>query len=263
MIFRFLLAKRLILIGLLLCTAAIAEPAIAPFENVGTGLEYRLVTLSSPRPLVVHQLRCDPKKVRFSLLLASDRKGKSVGQVSRVKEMGEEFPVLALLNSSYFGHSYELLGYTERAGEVLESRVATGGVFSAFFYWDGGRAGLKKRGESLPKNVPVLFQAGPRLVWDGEPIQGLEKQALAARSGVSLDDQGRVTLFAIGGTSFTTLAELPSLLMAPVSKGGLASVRALNFDGGSSTQFLLNTQRKKVHLPAFSPVPIFLAVSAK
>lgn len=206
------------------------------------------------------QLRCDPKKVRFSLLLASDRKGKS--RVARAEEMVSRFGQLAVVNCSYFDSDDRVLGYHERLGHVLNPEVAQDGVFGGFFFWDGGRAGLKSRGEARPSGVPVLFQAGPRLVWEGQPVEGLEATDMAARSGVSIDTRGRVTLFALGAPSFTTLAELPDLLRAPVEEGGLDAWRALNFDGGSSTQFSLAAPGKKVSLPGLSAVPAFLGVAA-
>ena len=239
-----------------------ADVGIPDFERVASGLEYREVKLNHPRPIVCYQLRCDPKKVKFNLLLASDLKQRSVTKTS-ARTIQQKFSQLAVINSSYFGHRNEVLGYAERYGQVLNPDIARDGIFSAFFYWDGGRAGLKHRSEALPKNVPVLFQAGPRLVWDGKEIEGLERRALANRSGVSIDAQGRVTLFAIGGFSMTSLSELPNLLMRSESKGGVESVRALNFDGGPSTQFCLDTKRKKAYLPGFSKVPIFLGVSER
>lgn len=251
---------RTILLVFVLFTNGLAQE-IPPFTVVAPGLEYRQVVLQQPRRILLHQLRCDPSKVRFTIALGSDLKGQP--QSVRVQQLFDELPLVAALNSSYFGHQQEILGYAERSGSVLQSQVADGGVFSAFFYWDGARAGLKQRGESLPKGVPVLFQAGPRLVWDARPVEGLERKALAARSGVSLDDRGRVTLFALGGTSLTTLAELPTLLLRPYSEGGLESRRALNFDGGSSTQFMLKTKEKTALLPGIAPVPVFLGVTLR
>lgn len=234
---------------------------VPAFETVAPGIEFRQVTLNRPRPLVMAQLRCNPKKVRFSLLLASDGKGKSA--VARADDILARFGQLAVINCSYFDDEERVLGYHERLGRVLNPDVAQDGVFGGFFFWDGARAGLKSRAEARPSGVPVLFQAGPRLVWEGRPIEGLESTELAARSGVSIDSSGQVTLFALGTPSFTTLAELPDLLLAPVEKGGVASRRALNFDGGSSTQFSLATRKKRLSLPGLAPVPAFLGISSK
>ncbi len=246
------------LLCLLLLAAAAPGWAVPAFETVGPGMEYRQVTLQRPRPLIMQQLRCDPAQVRFSLLLASDRKGK--GRTARAPEMRTAFAQTAVINCSYFDHDDQVLGYHERLGHVINSQVADGGVFGGLFFWDGRRAGIKGRDEARPRGVPVLFQAGPRLVWEGQPIPGLEGKALAARSGVSVDAQGRVTLWTMGVTSLTTLAELPALLSAPVDQGGLAAWRALNFDGGSSTQFSMGTKRRSSEVPGLAPVPAFLGV---
>ena len=243
----------------LLCSLALGQESIPAFLEVADGVEFREVKLLHPRPIIMAQLRCDPKKVRFNLLLAGDLKGtkaKSAG----AQDMAKGLSQLAVINSSYFGHDMEILGYAERLGHVLNPEVASEGLFSAFFYWDGARAGLKRKGESLPKGVPVLFQAGPRLVWDGDAILGLDDKALANRSLLSIDSQGRVSIVAMGGLSYTTLAELPGILIEPTAKGGVDSIRALNLDGGSSTQFFLR-QTKPYHLPGFTKVPVFLGVS--
>ena len=243
---------------LLLLLPALADTA--EFLTLEKGLEYREVKLDSPRPLTMIQLRCDPREISVNLLLSTDLKGKpkstTAGRVAR--ELGQ----VAVINSSYFGHKMEILGYTERYGEVLNSDIPEG-IFSAFFYWDGGRAGFKRRGESLPSGVPVLFQAGPRLVWDGEAIGGLDSEALANRTILSVDEEGRLGIVVIGGLAHTTLSELPALLLKPVAQGGMASVRALNLDGGSSTQFYLQSGSTKKSLPGRAKVPVFLGISKR
>jgi uncharacterized protein YigE (DUF2233 family) len=251
-----LLCRLMTLVLLSLASVAAAVPA---FEVVAPGLEYREVHWEKPRPLLVTQLRCDPTTVRFSLLLASDRKGKS--PTARAQEMLRSFQQTAVINCSYFDEQHRPLGYHERLGHVLVPDLASGGVFGGLFYWDGRRAFSPARDEALPRAVPVLFQAGPRLIWEGQPIPGLENSRLAARSGVSIDRQGRVTLFALGLTSATTLAELPALLSPSVEQGGMAAWRALNFDGGSSTQFSLESGKTRSNLPGLTPVPVFLGVS--
>lgn len=241
-------------------TASWAAPSVPKFVKVAPGMEFREVYLAAPRKLVISQLRCDPKVVRFSLLLASDIHRNS--RTAQASEIATHFAQNAVINCSYFDGADEVIGLHQRLGHTLNPNLAEGGVFGGLFYWDGGRAGLKTRGDSLPKDVPVLFQAGPRLVWDGKPIEGLETRALAARSGVAVDRQGRVILYVLSGTSRTTLAELPKILGASVDSGGVGAWRALNFDGGKSTQFVLRTPNKVVTLPGIADVPAFLGVKA-
>lgn len=244
---------------ILVLTAA-AQAEVSDFQELEDGVEYRELKLTSPRPLSVLQLRCDPARVRINLLLASDLKDQL--KSTTASRVAKELNQIAVFNSSYFGHQMEVLGYTERLGQVLNSDVP-GGIFSAFFYWDGKRAGFKRRGESLPKDVPVLFQAGPRLVWDQQAIEGLDNEALANRTVMTVDEQGRVGVMIIGGLARTTLAELPSLLMSPVELGGMNAVRALNLDGGSSTQFFLQSGGTKKSLPGRAKVPVFLGISKR
>jgi Phosphodiester glycosidase len=252
--------KHLMVLFLGLMISAGAKEQIPDFKTVAEGVEYREVFLDRPRTISIVQLRCDPTKIKFNLLLGSDRKK---GKTATAQEMLTDFGQIAVINSSYFGHQDEILGYAERLGMVLNSEVAQDGIFSAFFFWDGNRAGFKRRGEALPTNVPVLFQSGPRLVWDSQPVEGLDDEALANRSGLSIDREGRITLFAVGVTSRVSLAELPELLLRPVHEGGVAATRALNLDGGKSTQFCLSTPSRKTYLPGFVKVPVFLGVSTR
>ena len=69
--------KRFFLLSMLLFTligVAGAKESIPTFKTVTKGVEFRKVLLDLPRPLTVYQLRCDPRLVKFHLLLASDGK---------------------------------------------------------------------------------------------------------------------------------------------------------------------------------------------
>lgn len=253
----------LLLIFLLLVEGVLARESVPDFEPVAEGVEYRQVLLEKPRPITVMQLRCEPAKVRFQIIKASDG-GNSPTATAR--EMVIRHHLLAAVNSSYFGTSNEILGYAERHGEVLNGGVASGGLFSAFFFWDGVKAGLRRRGESLDdlsRKIPVLFQCGPRLVWDSRPVEGLHSGHKAARSCLALDKEGRVVLVALGGLSRVSLSELPSILSAPVERGGVGALRAINLDGGKSTQLFLLKKGKPAYLPGRVRVPIFLGLSEK
>ena len=255
--------KRFFLLSMLLFTligVAGAKESIPTFKTVTKGVEFRKVLLDLPRPLTVYQLRCDPRLVKFHLLLASDGKR---GKTATAQQMVEDFSLIAAVNSSYFDTKFRILGQARRYNEVLNPTVGEGGLYTAYFYWDGRRAGLKRRGESLPSRVPVLFQCGPRLVWDSQIISGLEKKALANRTTLALDAEGRVIFSTIGGIDRVTLAELPNLLLAPVTKGGVGAVRAINLDGGKSTQLYLKTGSTTEHMPGFVEVPVFLGISGR
>lgn len=218
-----------LLVGLLLSARLEAKEQIPPFEEVTTGVEYREVLLESPRPISILMLRCDPQKVRFHLLLGGDGGHKSVATAD---EMVDRHRLISAVNSSYFGRQNEILGYAERAGEVLNREVSQEGLFTAFFGWNGRKAFLKRRGEAFPQGLPLVFQCGPRLVWDSLPVDGLESTRLANRTVLALDDEGRVSIVVLGGLSHVTLAELPALLLASEKDGGVEASRAVNLDGG-------------------------------
>ncbi len=238
-----------------------AENDVPAFETIAPGIEFRKITISDPVAVSLLQLRCDPKEVRFSLLLAQDLKNGQ--EVARVRDLAQKFQPTAILNSLYFDHAHQILGHAERFGHPLSDGLAAGNLLTGFFYWDGGRAGLKHRGEALPKDVPVLFQAGPRLVWEGSPVTGLDDRHRARRSALATDPEGRVIMVCTDPASRPTLQGLAQILAEPESKGGVRAVRALNLDGGRSTQFWLAHPEGEIHLPGVLPVPAFLAVESK
>lgn len=236
---------------------AAAKEQIPSFKEIAPGLEYREIFLEKPRPLPIIETRIDPAKLAFKLLLASDGGHQPT---ATAQQMLERHGLLLAVNSSYFGEQNELLGYARRGSEVLNSEVERESFLTALFGWDGKKAYIIHRDDALPPEAKVLFQCGPRLVWDSREVAGLEQQRQANRTVIALDAQGRVCLMVLGGFARTTLAELPALLMAPVEKGGVGAVRAMNLDGGKSTQ--LCVQDKPLHfLPGFVPVPVYLGVS--
>ena len=94
--------KRFFLLSMLLFTlmgVAGAKESIPTFKTVTKGVEFRKVLLDQPRPLTVYQLRCDPRLVKFRLLLASDGKR---GKTATAQQMVEDFSLIAAVNSSYF-----------------------------------------------------------------------------------------------------------------------------------------------------------------
>lgn len=246
-----------LILFLVLSWVATAQEKIPSFKEITPGLEYREVLLQKPRPLPIIEARIDPARLQFKLLLASDGRHEAT---ATAQQMLERHGLLLAVNSSYFGEQNELLGYARRGSEVLNSEVERESFLTALFGWDGKKAYIIHRDDALPPEAKVLFQCGPRLVWDSRAVAGLEKTRMANRTALAVDAQGRVCLMVMGGFARTTLAELPDLLMAPVEKGGLGAVRAMNLDGGKSTQ--LCVKDKPVHfLPGFVPVPVYLGVS--
>lgn len=82
-------------------------------------------------------------------------------------------------------------------------------------------------------DVTEAVQSFPLLVWDGEPYVKYRDEDEAARSAVALDGEGKIILIAT--EEGITLYEFSRVLSNP--EWNLK--RALNLDGGSSTQMYL------------------------
>ena len=162
--------------------------------------------------------------------------------------LGEKLGAAVILNAGYYDANGRPLGYFRSGGKVFNSRVLYQGRkialhFGALFTVGrkNGRPGIVSREKFQDSGVKEAFQAGPHLVKNGKPVQGLvryrEYLRATRRTVVGLDVQGRlVVLVSENETRGISWCELQEYLVLPESKGGLGIRDAMNLDGGSSSQ---------------------------
>ncbi len=215
------------------------------WESLSTGLDYRVLSVGDQKA-PVHLLRIDPKKYRFELLQARDH-GKP--RQFLVDMIGKQ-PVLAAINASFFDSENKPMGLLIRDGQELNSlRRAAWGIFQVV----KGRPSIIHTTTYKPsKQRSLAIQSGPRLL-----IRGALPRFKAAipkrRSGVCTTSR-REVIIAVASPTPITLEEFAKSLQ-PYCRN------ALNFDGGSSTQFYLNVGDKKLLMEGFEPVPNALAIT--
>lgn len=168
---------------------------------------------------------------------------------------------VAGINGGFFSPEFVPIGLTIARGKALtpfaQSNLISGMALQMgdqpYLIWNSeyqGHAG-----------VTDVLQSGPRLVDHSRPIPGLETAKPRARSFIATDGN---FLWAIGTTDACTLGGLASALCTPGALPGLATMRALNLDGGNSTAlWFRNASGKETARPGWSTVRNYLAILPK
>lgn len=185
--------------------------------------------------------------------------------------LGEKLGAAVILNASYYDEKGRPMGYFRSGGKVFNSVILHRGRktflhYGALFTVGGkdGRPGIVSREKFGDTGVKEAFQAGPLLVADGEPVQGLSRYReylrASRRTVVGLDAGERlVVLVSETETRGISWCELQEFLVLPESKGGLGVRDAMNLDGGSSSQLWV---RGGVEIPG-RPAPTYIIAAPR
>jgi hypothetical protein len=205
-------------------------------------------------------LRVDPAKLAVRMVaVPADRLG-----ALDMEALARSTGALALVNASYFEPDLKAMGLLIVDGETVSPPRKEGSLHHGVFFIRGDQAFLQERTDANPEGATQAFQAGPWLVTDGAAQRHFRNADLATRrSAVGLDRQGRVVLAATETlTGGLTLPELADWLGALEPKG-LALWRAINCDGGASTQMLLRHRAASFTIRATVHPPVYVGVFAR
>lgn len=237
-----------LLVGWLLLGRAPAAPSPG-WRELAPGLQYRAVGKANEE---MHQVRLDPS--RYQLGLVTSKKGSLP-----LADLVEGTRALVAVNGGYFGRGGEPLGYQRDGSRVLVSSIASGGAFTGVFYVDKSGPHVVLREDFQPSNESLALQCGPRLVAAGRAVTGYAPNEPRRRTGVGVDEDGRIILFATAMAGNLTLEECQKLLLSPPDKGGVRPRAVLNLDGGSSTQMVIKTKGFSLNLLGYTGIPVGLA----
>ncbi len=241
----------LLLLAMLLGRA----PAEVPrgWRELAPGLHYRAVGKANEE---MHQVRLDPTRYKLGLLTSKKGSLPLADLVAGTK-------TLVAVNGGYFGRGGEPLGYQRDGSRVLVASIASGGAFTGVFYVDKSGPHVVLREDFQPGKEGLAIQCGPRLVADGQAVTGYAPNEPRRRTGVGVDDDGRIILFATAMAGNMTLEQCQKLLLSHPDKGGVRPRAVLNLDGGSSTQMVINTRSLKLNLLGYTGVPVGLAAYSR
>jgi len=206
-------------------------------------------------------LRVDPEKMRLRMIHVP---AKQLPQTD-IETLAQSTGAIALINASYFEPDFKVMGLLVCDEQRISPMRKEGNIHHGVFYLHDNRAFLEHRTNFSEPKVEQAFQACPWLISDGEAQHRFRNANIGTRrSAVGVDKKGRVILAAtdalLGGLS---LPELAGFLAKPESEGGFALWRAINCDGGTSTQMLLNHPRESLTIRSTMRVPAYLGVFAR
>ncbi len=233
---------------------------LGDWKLLQAGLEYRKVRLRREggwfTGFNLIALRVDPALVNLRMIQIPSRLLPAQDMVTIAEHTG----ALALMNASYFESDMKVMGLLIVDGEQRAPLRRGGSVHHGAFLLRGKKAYLQHRTNVSLEGVDQAFQAGPWLVTDGLARENFRNvHIITRRSAFGVDAKGRVVLAAtdafLGGLALPEMANL----LAAKEPEGFGLWRAINCDGGSSTQLLLRHPRKNVTIRSSVHVPVYIA----
>lgn len=240
----------------LLLLVVLAAPAQAEWSLLEPGLEYRQVWLAGFPGESLHQVRIDLTRLRLGLLYAPDY-GKPALNSRRLARLSG---AVVVVNTAYFDAGWRPLGYLATDTREFVGEIATGTTLTGMFLLTTLGPKILHRDRFQPGGEQLALQAGPRLVVDGKPVEGLVDERRRRRVGIAIDKQGRVVLYASSLSYGLTLQQCQGVLLSPSSQGGIDPAAVLNLDGGRSTQMTIEDGDFRLTVPGLRPVPVALGV---
>jgi uncharacterized protein YigE (DUF2233 family) len=234
--------------------SAQAEPI---WRRLADGLDYRQGWVNDKPEQLLHMVRFDPHRLQLRVLRARG----APKQTSQ--EFLQESGALAVFNGGYFDPQDQPLGLLYAGGKWVQPKAAGGSAFGGLYCLIGDRSSLHQiyqlpegeyQGLRNAPDLQFMIQCGPRLLADGEPVQGLEK-TITRRTALAFDEQGRILLLASSPAYGLRFSQLQNYC-----RDQLKVKWALNLDGGSSTQCSI---KGKLDNPGYSPVPYALGIFAR
>ena len=182
------------------------------------------------------------------------------GQIGELRELVEARGGLAGVNGGYFKANLEPVGLLI-SNDRLVHRLENAKLLSGIFYVKNGRAWLARTREFPgPKGIEQAIQCGPFLVDGGRTVTGLENGRVAARTFIFSCGS---SVWGFGICRAVTLATMGEILSEAILVPDRRIIRALNFDGGSSTTFYVRTDERAIFSEGRPAVSNYLVVKVK
>ena len=205
-------------------------------------------------------LRVDPRRLRLRVLEVSGETTPMIDMVSLAERTG----ALALMNTSYFEPDLKPMGAGD-PGRQTAFAVAQGRQHAPrriFVARVARRCCCTARTWDWVAWIR-LFRPGRGWSPTGAAHHKFRNAGMVTRrSALGVDKKGRVLLATtdvwLGGLSLPELAEL----LAAAEPEGLGAWRAINCDGGTSTQMMLRHRRQQFTIRTSVHVPVYLGVFA-
>jgi exopolysaccharide biosynthesis protein len=182
------------------------------------------------------------------------------GQIPGLRELIEAGGGLAGINGGYFEASLDPVGLLISNDRVVH-RLQKANLLSGIFYVRNGRPWLARTRE-FPgtKGIQQAIQCGPFLVDGGRIVTGLDNTHVAARTFIFSCGS---SVWGFGICRSVTLEDMGDILAQTMMVPDHNIIRALNFDGGSSTTFYARTDGRTIFSEGRPVVSNYLVVKPK
>ena len=245
--------------------AAADDPPSPPWERVGEDLDLAQVNVRV-NPFLSSELllvRSELKRHRVAVIKSTEFGRRR----NTVMALGMASRAAVAINANFFDEQGKALGLIISRGIVNQGLHRGGETLSGIFEVTSTGLRIINRDTFEPLGVTEAVQAGPRLLSGGSRVRGLEASAFSKRSGVCIDGERRLILFAVSsGFLGLTMQQLQEVLMRP----DIGCVDALNLDGGGSAQLWISGKIpgasrsfSEIFVQGADTVPVALALVPK
>jgi exopolysaccharide biosynthesis protein len=182
------------------------------------------------------------------------------GKIQGVQDAVDSHGSFGGINGGYFEPNLDPIGLLISNNRVVQP-VRKAKLLSGIFFVRNGRPELT-RTSAFPgiKGVQQAIQCGPFLVDGGRTVDGLDDLRVAPRTFIFTCGP---TVWGFGICRSVTLKEMGDMLARANVIPGNRIVRALNFDGGSSTALYLRLGDRSIFSEGSSAVSNYLIVQLR
>ena len=185
----------------------------------------------------IYTLKVDPLKYDISVLYGN-RTGLTIGDIKKDEN------IFAAINGGFFapGQDFHPIGLLTAEGKKINPNTDYWSYSGVFYITEDpfDPYGICTNESYYDTNVTEAVQSFPILVWNGNPYAEYKDKEEASRSAIGIDEEGNILLIATesrikGGL---TLEEFS----IAISSMEIKCRKALNLDGGSSTQMYVKEE---------------------
>jgi exopolysaccharide biosynthesis protein len=235
-------------------------------ETLFQGITYERIVQQEPRPMVIHIVRIDLKAGGIKpLVTPGDPNAERPLQARTTSEFLSDYNLQLAINGDAFTPWRDLgpLGYYPHDGDSVTPNgfaASRGTIYSqdsdeqpTLYLYQGRKASMN----SLVGKIYNAVSGYQLLVWNGEPVDGLDSREAEPRTAVGLDRAGRRLIIIVvdgrqsGYSEGATLAEMAQLLLDH------RAFRGMNMDGGGSSTLVVerNGEPEVLNSPVHQGIP--------
>jgi hypothetical protein len=195
-----------------------------------------------------------PARIRLEVVTNQE------GQIQGLPDAVESRQGFGGINGGYFEANLDPIGLLISNKRVVRPTLKAK-LLSGIFFVKNGQPEIKRTSE-FPgdQGLEQAIQCGPFLVDGGRTVNGLNELRVAPRTFIFT---GGPTFWGFGICRSVTLKEMGEILVHANLIPGHRIIRALNFDGGSSTAFYLRLESGTIFSEGRSVVSNYLVARLK